>query len=203
MLRKQPWDSVQDAEVPITPVPCLLGNARVSQFSQLCYERSIHVSCATDHIPVALLKHFNLSPTHLTTSLSFFPSCSAPFPKLTFKGLAWHTLLPNSKYIQSNNQHYCRQVTQARNSASGERFPRIRIEINATFQSGPLKDTMLGFPDGSVVKNLPANAGYMGLIPGLGRWDPTRLEAAGPVHHNYWTCALKVHEPQTTEAWTP
>ena len=26
-----------------------------------------------------------------------------------------------------------------------------------------------GFPGGSVVKNLPANAGDMGLIPGLGR----------------------------------
>ena len=27
----------------------------------------------------------------------------------------------------------------------------------------------LGFPGGSVVKNLPANAGDTGLIPGLGR----------------------------------
>ena len=27
----------------------------------------------------------------------------------------------------------------------------------------------MGFPGGSVVKNLPANAGDMGLIPGLGR----------------------------------
>ena len=28
---------------------------------------------------------------------------------------------------------------------------------------------MLGFPDGSVVKNLPASTGDMDLIPGLGR----------------------------------
>ena len=28
---------------------------------------------------------------------------------------------------------------------------------------------MWGFPGGSVVKNLPVNAGDMGLIPGLGR----------------------------------
>ena len=28
---------------------------------------------------------------------------------------------------------------------------------------------MMGFPGGSVVKNPPANAGDMGLIPGLGR----------------------------------
>ena len=29
--------------------------------------------------------------------------------------------------------------------------------------------TLSGFPGGSVVKNPPANAGDMGLIPGLGR----------------------------------
>ena len=29
--------------------------------------------------------------------------------------------------------------------------------------------TRCGFPDGSVVKNLPANAGGVGLIPELGR----------------------------------
>ena len=28
----------------------------------------------------------------------------------------------------------------------------------------------MGFPDGSVVKNLPATAGDVGLIPGLGRY---------------------------------
>ena len=32
-----------------------------------------------------------------------------------------------------------------------------------------LKIKLYGFPDGSVVMNLPANAGDMGLIPGLGR----------------------------------
>ena len=30
-------------------------------------------------------------------------------------------------------------------------------------------DPVLGFPGGSVVKNLSANAGDVGLIPGLGR----------------------------------
>ena len=29
--------------------------------------------------------------------------------------------------------------------------------------------SLIGFPGGSVVKNLPANAGDMGLIPGSGR----------------------------------
>ena len=40
------------------------------------------------------------------------------------------------------------------------------------------------FPAGPVVKNLSANAGDMGLIPGQGT-DPLCLGAAGPVCHNY------------------
>ena len=32
-----------------------------------------------------------------------------------------------------------------------------------------LKIRLLGFPGGAVVENLPANAGDMGLSPGLGR----------------------------------
>ena len=43
---------------------------------------------------------------------------------------------------------------------------------------------MLGdFPGGAVVKNLPANAGGTGLIPGPE--DPISCEATKPVHHNY------------------
>ena len=33
-----------------------------------------------------------------------------------------------------------------------------------------LQRAQLGFPGGIAVKNLPANAGDMGLIPGLGRF---------------------------------
>ena len=29
----------------------------------------------------------------------------------------------------------------------------------------------MGFPDGSVVKNMPSNTGDLGLIPGLGRFS--------------------------------
>ena len=39
----------------------------------------------------------------------------------------------------------------------------------------------LGFPDGAVVKNPPANAGDTGSSQG----DPTCRGATGPVHHNY------------------
>ena len=36
-------------------------------------------------------------------------------------------------------------------------------------EEGTQKDNCWGFPGGSAVKNLPANARGMGLIPGLGR----------------------------------
>ena len=51
-----------------------------------------------------------------------------------------------------------------------------------------IKRTMIrGFPDGSVVKNLPANAGDTGLIPGSGRsprrkWQPTPIFLSGGSH---------------------
>ena len=65
------------------------------------------------------------------------------------------------------------------------------------------------FPGGAVVKNLPANTGDMGSIPGPGRSHmpgATKL-----VCHNYWACALEptshnywAHVPQLlTEAGAP
>ena len=44
-----------------------------------------------------------------------------------------------------------------------------------------------GFPGGSVVKNLPANAGDMDSIPD--REDLISLRATKPTHHIYWVCA--------------
>ena len=40
---------------------------------------------------------------------------------------------------------------------------------------------MVDFPGGSVVKNLSASAGDMGLIPGLGgsKWQPTQVFLPG------------------------
>ena len=52
------------------------------------------------------------------------------------------------------------------------------------------------FPGGAVVKNLPANAGDMGLIPGLGRFHMPRTTK--PECHNYWACAL---EPASHNYW--
>ena len=52
---------------------------------------------------------------------------------------------------------------------------------------------MEGFPGGSVVKNLPANAGDTGLIPGLGRsleegnGNPVQYSCLGsPMDRGVW-----------------
>ena len=49
---------------------------------------------------------------------------------------------------------------------------------------------MWDFLGGPVVRNLPANAGNMGSIPGLE--DPTCCEATKPLCHNYRACALEL-----------
>ena len=58
---------------------------------------------------------------------------------------------------------------------------------------------MMGFPGGSVVKNLPANAGDTGLIPGSGRspgegnGNPLQYSCLGnPMDRGAWRAA--VHE---------
>ena len=55
----------------------------------------------------------------------------------------------------------------------------------------------MGFPDGSVVKNLPANAGDMGLIPGLERspgeenGNPLQYSCLGnPVDKGAWQATV-------------
>ena len=45
-------------------------------------------------------------------------------------------------------------------------------------------DKLGDFPGGAVNRNLPANAGDMGSIPGSGK-SPTYHEATKPVNHNY------------------
>ena len=52
---------------------------------------------------------------------------------------------------------------------------------------------ILGFPDGSVVKNLPVNVGDMGLIPGLGRHP-------GEANDNPLYCSFACKIPWTKES---
>ena len=51
----------------------------------------------------------------------------------------------------------------------------------------------MGFPGGSVVKNLPANAGNTGSVPGLGR--STREGNGNPLQYS---C---LENPMDREAW--
>ena len=47
-------------------------------------------------------------------------------------------------------------------------FPEM-LACGGILSSSMFKSLCLGFPGGAVVENLPANAGYMGSGPGLGR----------------------------------
>ena len=62
--------------------------------------------------------------------------------------------------------------------------------------SAQLKIVIWDFPAGTVVKNLPANAGDTSSIPRLE--DPTCHRATKPTRHNYWACAL---EPASHNYW--
>ena len=53
--------------------------------------------------------------------------------------------------------------------------------------SASLKNQLWGFPGGSVVKNPPANAGDVGLVPAQGRC--TSRAATRPLHHSCRACA--------------
>ena len=57
----------------------------------------------------------------------------------------------------------------------------------------------MGFPGVSVLKNLPANAGDMGLISGLGRF-PRAPEQIKPMHHNSRARELQLLSPRTAAA---
>ena len=66
-------------------------------------------------------------------------------------------------------------------------------------------DKRWGFPDGSVVKNLPANAGAAGSIPGLGRspgggnGNPLQCSCLGnPVDRGAWWAMIH----GVSKSWT-
>ena len=71
------------------------------------------------------------------------------------------------------------------------------IDQSNRIESQEINPHTCGFLGGTVVKNPPANAGYKGLSPGLGRSHMPG--ATKPMCHNYWVCAL---EPTSHNYWT-
>ena len=64
--------------------------------------------------------------------------------------------------------------------------PTVEGGAGLPMLSRPLVEEIQGFPGGSVVENLPANAGDTGSSPGLGRSHmPPSCGATRPVRHNY------------------
>ena len=61
-----------------------------------------------------------------------------------------------------------------------------------TCRMWPFNEGFWGFPTGLVVKNLPANAGDVGSVPGLGRFQTK------PVGHSSWA---HVSEPEGYNSW--
>ena len=58
-----------------------------------------------------------------------------------------------------------------------------------------IKKSAKGFPGGSVVKNPPAKAGDMGLIPNPRKWQPTPVVLPGKSHGrgDWWGCKRVRH----------
>ena len=56
------------------------------------------------------------------------------------------------------------------------------------------------FPGAAVDGHLPANAGDIGLIPGLGGFYMPR--ATKPMYHNHWVCAQSVSFTGPNAGWT-
>ena len=84
-----------------------------------------------------------------------------------------------------------------RPESCGERMEDCWREMGGMWEKNNcVRDSNVGFPRGSVIKNLPANAGYTGdsgLIPGLGR-------SAGGGHGNPLQYS-RLENPRDGGAW--
>ena len=63
----------------------------------------------------------------------------------------------------------CSKIPGETIKTKGKNSQSLFVRDNGLKERGVLKNYFQSFPGGSVVKNLPANAGDMGLIPDLGR----------------------------------
>ena len=74
-------------------------------------------------------------------------------------------------------------------------FTNSRIQLKQLSIHCALVVHILGFPGSSVVKNLPANAGDVGSIPGLGAFPGVGND--NPLHSS------GLGNPKDREAWRP
>ena len=77
----------------------------------------------------------------------------------------------------------------------------ILLHLETGCQNVPLGNLHLGFPGGTVIKNMPANAGKgrdVGSIPGLGR-------SPGRGHGNtlQYSCLENPHEQKSLAGYSP
>ena len=113
--------------------------------------------------------------------------------------LRWHILSPSIRYACQLNNTYMAISSYLYWNLSYCIFSSSKTPISF-FSMYPISFLKLsifliylkhvqGFSGGAVVKNLPANAGDTGLIPGPE--DPTCCEATKSVQHSYWDCVLE------------
>ena len=131
-----------------------VGHCRVFRVP-LLYVRSLLQACSVAKSCLTLCDPMECSPPG---------PLSTGFPRQEY-GVGCHSLLQGVFPIQASNPGllHCRLILYHR--ATREAHPDTHILLYIK----QITNNDLGCPGGSGIKNLPANAGDPGLIPGLGR----------------------------------
>jgi len=107
----------------------------------------------------------------------------------------WFLPLQPTQEIHKLVRSLLRQVKGGQISADNRARVRLWEVLTKTFQA----NVQRGFPGGSVVKNLPANADTR--FPSLVWKIPHASEQLKPMHHNYWACALESEHCNYRRLW--
>ena len=186
-IKRQPDEDFIPSQLPIpVPGPQHLGNLLSFQKNNQYVYPSSHliVRWSASYLNRAhgLLRTscFFLSAlwiyTHACTTDTQF--CSCPFwPCLTTQ--LWQFLsLDQMHHLSLHPLSWASEYISVFKSHQPHQQPSLTWSWNLLLQPD---NSVLGFPGGSVVKNLPAKARDLGLIPGLGRSPRRRKEQTTPV----------------------